>query len=153
MIVTKGLVAQKDTSKPQLFQVSATADFALGILALEWQNVQNDGQVGDIFATANVEYGNAVSWLREWAGVAHLVEGRIEALERMAEEGTANKLSHSMAYCLFSNLVDYSEKYRGIQSVILDRFEAVLMSTYTIKQPARGLYHLTSWTALRSLRV
>ena len=125
MVVTKGLVAQKDKSKSQIFQVSATADFTLGILDLEWQNVQNDGQVGDVFATANVEYGNADGWLRDWARVAHLVEGRIEALERMAKDGTANKLSRSMAYRLFSNLVDYSEKYRGIQSVILDRFEAV----------------------------
>ena len=125
MVVTKGLVAQKDKSKPQIFQVSATADFALGILDLEWRNVHNDGQVGDVFATANVEYGNADSWLRKWVRVAHLVEGRIEALEKMAQDGTANKLSRSMAYRLFSNLVDYSEKYRGIQSVILDRFEAV----------------------------
>ena len=125
MVVTKGLVAQKDKSKPQIFQVSATADFKLGILDLEWRNVQSDGQLGDVFATANVEYGNADSWLREWARVAHLVEGRIEALEKMAKDGTANKLSRSMAYRLFSNLVDYSEKYRGIQSMILDRFEAV----------------------------
>ena len=125
MVVTKGLVAQKDRSKPQIFQVSATADFTLGILDLEWRNVQNDGQLGDVFATANVEYGSAQSWLREWSRVAHLVEGRIEALERMAKDGTANKLSRSMAYRLFSNLVDYSEKYRGIQSVTLDRFEAV----------------------------
>ena len=124
MVVTKGLVAQKDKSKPQIFQVVATADFTLGILDLEWRNVESDGQVGDVFATANVEYGNADSWLREWARVAHLVEGRIEALEKMAKDGTANKLSRSMAYRLFSNLVDYSEKYRGIQSVILDRFEA-----------------------------
>ena len=65
MVVTKSLVAQKDKSKPQIFQVSATADFTLGILDLEWQNVQNDGQVGDVFAAANVEYGNADSWLRE----------------------------------------------------------------------------------------
>ena len=125
MVVTKGLVAQKDKSKPQIFQVSATAEFMLGILDLEWRDVQSDGQVGDVFATANVEYGKAESWLREWARVAHLVEGRIEALEKMAKDGTANKLSRSMAYRLFSNLVDYSEKYRGIQSVILDRFEAV----------------------------
>ena len=125
MVVTKGLVAQKDKSKPQIFQVSAIADFTSGILDLEWQYVHSDGQVGDVFATANVEYGNAESWLREWSRVAHLVEGRIEALERMAKDGTANKLSRSMAYRLFSNLVDYSEKYRGIQSVILDRFEAV----------------------------
>lgn len=63
MVVTKSLVVQKDKSKPQIFQVSATADFTLGILDLEWRSLQSDGQVGDPFATANVEYGNADSWL------------------------------------------------------------------------------------------
>lgn len=125
MVVAKGLVAQEDICKPQIFQVSATAGFACGILTLKWQNVQNDGQVGDAFATANVEYGNADSLLREWTRVVHLVKGRTEALEKMAQDGTANKLSRSMAYRLFSNLVYYSEKYRGIQSGILDRLEAV----------------------------
>ena len=44
----------------------------------------------------------------------------------MAEEGSANKFSHNMAYLLFANnLVDYNIKYRGMQSVILNGFEAV----------------------------
>ena len=107
-------MAQKDQSRPQIFQVSATADFILDILDLKWQNAHYDSQVGDVFATAKVEHGHADSWLREWSLVAHSVEGRIEALERIAQDGTANKLSRSMAYRLFSNLVDYSEKCRGI---------------------------------------
>ena len=58
--------------------------------------------------------------------MAHLIQSRVEALERLAEEGTANRLSHNMAYLLFANnLVDYDVKYRGMQSVILNGLEAV----------------------------
>lgn len=43
----------------------------------------------------------------------------------MAEAGTANRFSNKMAYLLFANnLVDYADKYRGMQSVILHELEA-----------------------------
>ena len=134
--VLKGLVAHKDTKNPQLIQVSAaTEDIDSGIVDLKWNNVQSDGTIDDAFASAKVYYGDTAEWLASWAPVAHLVQGRMESLERMAEEGKANKFSHDMAYRLFANnLVDYANKYRGMQSVILHEFEAVadiVLSTET----------------------
>ena len=125
--VLKGLVAQKNTNTPQLIQVSAaTADFNSGTVDLKWHNVHPDGTVDDPFASANIYYGDAAEWLRSWVPSAHLVHGRIETLERLAEEGIANRFSNNMAYRLFAtNLVDYHAKYRGMQSVILHEFEAV----------------------------
>ena len=125
MEVTKGLVAKKDKTHPQLFEVRANMDFTRELLELEWYNVLDDEEIGDRFATAFVRFETAATWLKEWARISHLVEGRIESLEKSAEQGKANKLSRKMAYRLFSNLVDYSDKYQGIQSVILDGFEAV----------------------------
>ena len=134
--VLKGLVAHKDTKNPQLIQVSAaTEDIDSGIVDLKWNNVQSDGTIDDPFASAKVYYGDTAEWVASWAPVAHLVQGRMESLERMAEEGKANKFSHDMAYRLFANnLVDYANKYRGMQSVILHEFEAVadiVLSTET----------------------
>jgi acyl carrier protein len=81
--------------------------------------------VDDPFASANIYYGDAADWLASWAPMAHLVQGRIEALEQLAREGTANRFSRSMAYRLFANnLVDYDDKYRGMQAVVLHEFEA-----------------------------
>lgn len=46
-------------------------------------------------------------------------------LDRLAEQGIVNRLSHNMAYSLFAtNLVDYATKYRGMQAVTLNGFEA-----------------------------
>ncbi|EED18910.1 polyketide synthase, putative [Talaromyces stipitatus ATCC 10500] len=124
--VTKGLVAQSNTKKPQLIRVTATtANIDLGIVDLTWQNVDNAGNARESFATAQIIFGNASEWLSSWVPMAHFVQGRIETLEHMAATGQASRLSHSMAYKLFaSNLVDYADKYRGMQSVVMYGLEA-----------------------------
>ena len=124
--VLKGLVAQKSPKTPQLIQVSAaTADIHTGSVDLKWSNVHNDGTVDEPFASANLYYGDAAEWLTSWVPITHLIQGRIQTLERLAEEGTANRFSNKMAYRLFANnLVDYNTKYRGMQAVVLHEFEA-----------------------------
>jgi iterative type I PKS product template protein len=134
-------VAQKNTNVPQLIQVSIDiADIDSGVAHLEWYNVANDGCSlvdEEPIVTAQVVYGNAGDWLSSWVPTLHLVQGRIEALSRLADEGVANRLSHSMAYLLFAgNLVDYADKYRGMQSVVLHGLEA--FADVTIKEGDKG---------------
>lgn len=142
LVVREGLVAQKNTSLPQLIQISITTeDINAGIAHLEWHNVANDGSIADEepVVTAQLVYGTAATWLASWLPTAHLVQGRIEALERLADEGVANRLSHSMAYLLFANnLVDYADKYRGMQSVVLHGLEA--FADVTIKTDKGGVW-------------
>ncbi|KAL5345167.1 Non-reducing polyketide synthase PKS8-1 [Pseudogymnoascus australis] len=136
LVVTKGLVAQTSNKTPQLFQVTAvTSDVRLGVVDLTWQNVDNDGYVHEPFATANILYGYASEWISSWAPFAHLIHGRIEALERLATEGKANRFSRNMAYTIFaSNLVDYAEKYRGMQSVVMYELEGFADVQLTTKE-------------------
>ncbi|EPS34273.1 hypothetical protein PDE_09237 [Penicillium oxalicum 114-2] len=124
--VTKGLVAQSNTAVPQYFRVTATtADIHAGAADFVWENVSNESGTLEIFATCRVVYGDADAWLSSWNPVAHLVQGRIEALENLATEGIANRFSHKMAYTLFgNNLVEYADKYRGMQAVVMHEFEA-----------------------------
>lgn len=126
LVVTKGLVAQKNTKIPQVIQISVTTtDIGSGVADITWQNVHSDGSVDESFATANLHYGNPAYWLRSWIPTTHLIQGRIEALEALAERGIANRFSRNMAYRLFANnLVDYADKYRGMQSVVLHELEA-----------------------------
>ncbi|EUC41199.1 hypothetical protein COCMIDRAFT_9064 [Bipolaris oryzae ATCC 44560] len=125
--VAKGLVAQKNTTVPQIIQVSITIKNVDDRIAdLTWSNVSAIGVVDEPFATANILFGPADSWLSEWRPLLHLVQGRIDTLEHLAATGAANRLSRSMAYTLFAaNLVNYADKYRGMQSVILHGLEAV----------------------------
>ncbi|KAF2234159.1 putative polyketide synthase [Viridothelium virens] len=124
--VTKGLVAQKNTKTPQMIRVTAsTVDVSTVGADLIWQNVSNDGGVSEPFATCRILYGNASHWLSSWASLTHLIQGRIDALGKLAEEGVASRFSHNMAYTLFAhNLVDYADNYRGMQIVVLNGFEA-----------------------------
>ena len=136
LVVTKGLIAQNNNKTPQLIQVTAaTADIRSGVVDLTWKNVDNDGNVHEPFATANVFYGDASEWLSSWTSIAHLIHGRIEALERLAAEGKANRFSRNMAYTLFaSNLVDYAEKYRGMQSIVMHGLEGFADVQLTTKE-------------------
>lgn len=125
MQVKQGLIARQDRSRPQWIQVHAVADGSTDSVQLFWYTVNDQGQrAPDCFASAVAEWGNHVSWLDEWASTAHLVLGRIKTLQQEAAEGKANRLSQDLAYSLFGNLVDYAEKYRGMQSVVLDGMEA-----------------------------
>lgn len=126
LVVLRGLVAQKNTKKPQYIRVTiSTADINSGVADLTWQNILNDGTADEPFASAFIYYGDASEWLKAWIPNKHLIEGRVEALERLAEEGVANRFNHNMAYLLFANnLVDYAQKYRGMQSVVLHELEA-----------------------------
>ncbi|KAI1371168.1 ketoacyl-synt-domain-containing protein [Hypoxylon crocopeplum] len=127
LVVTKGLVANKNTKIPQNIHVSIeSVPDQPNVANLHWHNVVSDGLIEEAFATANIIYGDADEWHTSWASITHLVQGRMEAIERMAQEGVATRFSNSMAYLSFAkSLVDYAPKYRGMQSVILNGFEGV----------------------------
>ena len=135
--VTKGLVAKKNTTEPQLIQVSASInDVESGVANLEWRSVSMDGVADEhTFATAQIYYDEATNWTSSWMPMTHLVLGRIEELKHLAELGIANRMSRNMAYLLFArNLVDYADKYRGMQSVVLHGLEAFAEVTLTAEE-------------------
>jgi monodictyphenone polyketide synthase len=136
LVVTKGLVAQSNITTPQLIQVTAsTANIHSGEVDLTWHEVDNDGGVHGPLATAKLLYGNPSDWLSTWSPMAHLIHGRIDSLQRLAAEGKANRFSGKMAYTLFaSNLVDYSEKYRGMQSIVMNELEGFADVQLTTKE-------------------
>lgn len=145
LFVREGMVAQKNQKVPQLIQVSiSTKDIDAGTAQLEWHNLASDGcslTDAEPVVTAQIRYGSSADYLASWTAATHLVQGRIEALEHLADAGVASRLSHSMAYLLFANnLVDYAVKYRGMQSVVLHELEA--FADVTLKADAGGVWTL-----------
>lgn len=124
--VLKGLVANQNPDTAQLIQVRAsTDDINSNFASLTWYNVHNGTPVEEHFASATLLYGDAASSLTSWVPMKHLIEGRIQDLERLADAGVANRLSSNMAYELFAkNLVDYAGVYRGMRTVVLHGLEA-----------------------------
>nr|UWK20204.1 polyketide synthase (PKS) [Trichoderma oligosporum] len=134
--VLKGLVANNNVESHQFIRVSlATSNIDANNANLNWYNVLADGTVDEPFASASLIYDNPTEWLNSWIPVTHLVHGRIQELERLAESGVANRFTHNMAYLLFANnLVDYATKYRGMQSVVLHGLEAFADITLTTEK-------------------
>lgn len=125
--VLKGLVAKNNPNAKQLIQVSiSTAGLDSHTAELEWRTVSDEGTPNDDpFASATLVYDEASAWLDSWIPLTHLVQARIADLEHLAASGVANRFSKKMAYLLFArNLVDYAEKYRGMQSVVMHGLEA-----------------------------
>ena len=119
--LSKGLVAQNKARTLQLIVVSANTRDIHGNdpVHLVWHIVLPSGAVAvDPFAAASY-YGvlqrRCVARILD--NPAHLVQSRIEALKRLAEQGVVSKLTHNMAYSLFAgSLVDYTLKYRRAQA-------------------------------------
>ncbi|KAL8723397.1 MAG: hypothetical protein Q9225_000313 [Loekoesia sp. 1 TL-2023] len=120
MGVSKPVIVSVDgTRTPQLLQVTATADFASKRVDIEFNSV--DGRSSSKVSNAHcvVVYEDAAEWSRHWRRSAYLIESRIKALEVEAAGGSAQRILRGMAYKLFSALVQYAEKYRGMDEVLL----------------------------------
>ncbi|KAL9479466.1 hypothetical protein ACSS6W_004252 [Trichoderma asperelloides] len=106
--VTKGLVAHNNPESHQHIQVSVTtSDIASHMAELTWSNVLSDGISLEQFATATIVYGDPADWMTSWISTAHLIQGRIQDLERMADSGIANRFNHKMAYLLVAHLAGF----------------------------------------------
>lgn len=139
--MTKGLVLQTSTTSPQLFRVSATTT-DLSAASLTWSNIcPETNSPLEPFATAQILYEDPTKWLADWAPLSHLLHSRISELDRMAQQGTANRFSNKMAYTLFAqNLVDYADVYRGMRSVVMSDFEAYADITLSTEGQQHGKF-------------
>ncbi|RMZ85465.1 hypothetical protein DV737_g817, partial [Chaetothyriales sp. CBS 132003] len=81
--------------KPQLIQVEGDIDLAEASTEISWYTLTADGNRSDhAFASATVYYEDAKVWQAQ------------------------------MVYQLFQNVVDYADRYQGMQSVVLHGLEA-----------------------------
>ncbi|DAA75798.1 TPA_exp: putative Polyketide synthase [Trichophyton benhamiae CBS 112371] len=134
-------VASKTKGSVQPLVLRAHLNLSTNSMSLSWFNA--DGETGECaaesFASAMIRFEDPVAWRKEWARLAHLVRGRIEVLEQRASEGKASRLSKPLAYALFKNVVDYADRYRGMDSVVLDELEA--MAEVTLVPERYGTWH------------
>lgn len=101
--------------------MSVEADLEQEKAHVRWYNPEKDIW----YCHATIHYEDPSSWLSTWSRSAGLVTSRIAALNEMAADGTADKLTTNLAYSLFGKLVGYSDMYRTMKSVVLNNDEAV----------------------------
>ncbi|KAL8637986.1 MAG: hypothetical protein Q9228_004818 [Teloschistes exilis] len=140
MEVLQAQVAQKVTSSPQLLQMEAELDLDEQAMTVHWYNIMPDNsRAPEFFASTTVFFEDPATWQTEWERITHLVKGRIDSLSQMAAKGQASKLSKSMAYTLFENVVEYTDEYRGMESVVINDYEA--FADITLVPERHGTWH------------
>ena len=116
----------KNINEPQTQIMTSTIRMDLKKKSAHFTVTSNNGKKDITHADALITFENPEDWKEEWNRTAYLVQSRIDLLKHKMENGEADKCSRAMAYKLFGALVDYSDPFQGMQSVVMDgaEFEA-----------------------------
>ena len=108
-------------AETQIVQIESTVDLTFGKSDIIIST--SNGKTRTVHGKSTLMLENAESWSAQWQRSAFLIEDRIKMLKDRVETGDADKIGRSMAYRLFSVLVDYSEKFQGMNDIILNASE------------------------------
>ena len=112
MEVPKSLIVKPDTSV--LLKITARAHKEQGSVELVFTTGTTE------HASCTAKFGDTSRWLLEWQRATHMVKPRIDTLQSQADNGQSHNILRKMAYKLFSSFVKYTERYQGMQRVLLD---------------------------------
>lgn len=122
MKVINPLVFKADCDT-QLFRTAASADWKRNTISFKLFSVNETGRKTSDHATFTIFITPKQNWITEWQRQAYLIRSRISALHDSVKDGNAHMLKRTLAYQLFSTLVNYGQDYQGMQEVILDSDE------------------------------
>lgn len=117
MKVPKPLIADPQ-GKSQVLTLTATINAAIGRADLLFSTGTDKARVEH--ANCQVFFGDTEEYHAEFQRTAYLIQSRVDWLQEAERNGKASKISRGLAYKLFAALVDYDQKYRGMEEVILD---------------------------------
>lgn len=134
MEVFKPFIADTSGEKSQVLRLTTKLDLAIGRADLLYTSGTGKAEVEH--AKCHVTFDSASAWLSEWQRSSYLINGRIDSLRKSAAAGDAHTILRRMAYKLFSALVEYDDKYRGMKEVILDspQLEATSQVVFQTKE-------------------
>lgn len=116
MEVYKPLLINEDTK--QKIRVTAAQNVSDGFVEVKFSS-QDGSSLAD-HAHCKVQFDTENIWKSDWQRNAYLVKSRMDHLKLMASKGSVHKILRPMVYKLFSALVDYDEKYQGLEQVFMD---------------------------------
>ena len=145
MTVDKPLIAKDIPS--QLFRVTAAIDWASRSTALHFFSVSAEGKKTTDHSRCTVQYAEPEAWLSVWKRNAYFVHDRIAQLRKGVEEGGNHRMKRGMAYKLFGSVVNYGDKYQGIEEVVLDssQLEATARVRFQADEKDGSFYFSPYW--------
>ena len=138
MAVPKTFIAKvPQPAEGEHIQIEATADLEAGQAALTYRSVTPAGKTLIEHATCLVKFEDIKTWQEQWDMTSFMVKSQISNLERKLTTGDAHKVLRGMAYKLFKAFVNYDEKYRGMDDIIIDGKDTEAVSTVRFKADDR----------------
>ncbi|RJE19625.1 polyketide synthase [Aspergillus sclerotialis] len=122
MVVLKPLI-MRTPGQSERFRASAVANWSTQTAEVSYYGVDQSGNKTVDHATCSLRFGKQTGWLKEWERFAYLVNARIQSMEQGVQTGGCHRIKRGMVYKLFENCVEYGDKFRGIEEVILDSQE------------------------------
>ena len=116
MQVQKSLIARSD-GKSQILRLNANIDVSKNFAELSFTSGDDKDKIEH--AQCRVSFERKSKNLSDWSRNAYLIQSRISWLQEAESAGKAHKVGRGLAYKLFAALVDYDQKYRGMEEVIL----------------------------------
>lgn len=104
-----------NNAKTHILQIETKLDLTHRRGTVNFRTFGTDGQPVEQ-TKCEVTLEDSSSWLNDWERRKFLVQGRIENLMNHKD---VHKVQRGMAYKLFGALVDYDQKYRGMDEVYL----------------------------------
>ena len=102
-------------SEKQILQIEVQVNFTQARAVVTYRSVTGGNLVDH--AQCDVTFEDSATWTKEWERRKFLVQGRVDMLKA---GGKGIHLIHrGLAYKLFAALVQYDDKYRGMEEVIL----------------------------------
>lgn len=105
------------TNTSQLIQIEAKLDFVKGRGVINYKSVMANGTLVDQ-AQCDVTFEDSEAWSKDWDRRNFLVQTRIDMLK--AGGKGIHQIQRGLAYKLFAVLVQYDDKFRGMEEVILN---------------------------------
>ncbi|KAE8371844.1 hypothetical protein BDV26DRAFT_302420 [Aspergillus bertholletiae] len=152
MEVTEAQVLHPEASPAQFIQIEGALDMSQKQTMVRLYAASADGTrtTDKAFAAATVNYEEAQAWQEQWQMTSHLVAARATSLWEITTAGgddtspdksRVSKLSQSVAYQLFANVVDYSARYRGMQRVALSEDTLEATADVVLDNDRHGTWH------------
>ena len=104
----------------QIIQTEVEVDLTLHRSTARITSLASAGKTRTVHAQCIISFEDTLNWTLQWNRIAYLIQARIDMLKEKADAGTANRLTHAMAYKMFASFVQYGDKYKSMKEVILD---------------------------------
>ncbi|KAG9546492.1 polyketide synthase, partial [Aureobasidium melanogenum] len=121
MEVPKPFIAKMEQpAEGQHIQLEAKADLDEGVAHLKFRSVTPDGKLIQDHAHCLVKFEDINSWNEDWERINFMVKSQVDVLKAKTKTQEAHVMQRGMAYKLFKCFVNYNEKYRGMEEVIVN---------------------------------